>query len=296
MKKLVISCVSGLLFICQLAYGQTNSYKPVGHVNDFANLLDIQSKNNLESKLRDYKNKTSIEVVVVIVPSLDGLTVEAYTLNLAQRWGVGDKQKDNGVVLLVAPNERKVRIEVGYGMEPDLTDAQAGRIIRNVIIPHFRNQQMQEGILAGTNAVLGTLGSTPFEARIEERKAAEEKSLADKKRRNEETAAFMTVAGVVLLVLLVLGMGVFVIYKFFKNREELRKQYRQNAANLVKCHDLFDEARKPKPKRRSSDDSYNSNYNSSSSWSSSSSSSSSGSSFDGFGGGSFGGGGASGSW
>jgi len=90
--------------------------------------------------------------------------VEEYSLGLAQSWGVGDKKKDNGIVLLIAPNERKMRIEVGYGMEPDLTDGQCGRIIRDVIIPYFKesvnlpmeakNNKLTEGIIAGVNTIL----------------------------------------------------------------------------------------------------------------------------------------------
>src|SRR3989338_951872 len=99
MKRFLLSCVLGLFFY-QSTYAQDKIYIPVGHVNDFADLLDVPTKQSLESKLRGYKEKTSIEVAVVTVPSLEGLTVEEFTLNLAQRWGDGDKEKDNGVVLL----------------------------------------------------------------------------------------------------------------------------------------------------------------------------------------------------
>src|SRR3989344_5423668 len=153
-----LSLVVGLLFF-RAAYGQVNYPSPIGHVNDFANLLNPQDKQELERKLRDYRDKTSIEVAVVTVPSLEGLTVEEYTLNLATKWGVGDKEKDNGIVMLVAPNERKMRIEVGYGMEPDLTDAQAGRIIQGTIVPYFKNNQMAEGVVIGVNTILAGLGS-----------------------------------------------------------------------------------------------------------------------------------------
>ena len=135
-----------------------------------------QSQQGLEQKLHDYKEQTSIEVAVVTVSSLEGLTVEEYTLNLAQKWGVGDKEKDNGIVVLVAPNERKIRIEVGYGMEPDLTDAQAGRIIQGTIIPYFKNNQMAEGVVIGVNTILAGLGSVPYQVRMEERRLAGERA------------------------------------------------------------------------------------------------------------------------
>ena len=124
--------------------------------------------------MRKYRQDTSIEIAVVTVPSLEGLSVDEYTLELASKWGVGNRKKDNGLVFLVAPNERKARIEVGYGLEGDLTDAQANRIMQNSIVPLFKNRRMADGIAAGVSEILRELGSTPYEARAEESAAAGE--------------------------------------------------------------------------------------------------------------------------
>ena len=176
-KSFLMVC---FVIVAAIAFAVPNYPKPVGYVNDFANIMSAETKQQTETRLRDYREKTSIEVAVVTVLSLEGETVEDYTLGLAQSWGVGDKKKDNGVVLLVAPNERKMRIEVGYGMESDLTDVQSGRIIRDIIIPYFKesvdlptaakNAKLTKGIMAGIDAILTNLGIKPFEARLEERK------------------------------------------------------------------------------------------------------------------------------
>jgi uncharacterized protein len=97
-------------------------------------------------------------VVVVTVPSLQGLTIEQFGYQLGRHWGIGQKGKDNGVLLIVAPNERKVRIEVGYGLEGTLTDALASGIIQNAILPEFRTGRFENGILQGTDAILTVLG------------------------------------------------------------------------------------------------------------------------------------------
>src|SRR3989344_318559 len=236
-----LSLVVGLLFF-RAAYGQVNYPSPIGHVNDFANLLNPQDKQELERKLRDYRDKTSIEVAVVTVPSLEGLTVEEYTLNLATKWGVGDKEKDNGIVMLVAPNEREMRIEVGYGMEPDLTDAQAGRIIENYIIPQLKEQKMTAGIVAGIDAILSELGSTPFETRLEERRIAEEKRQADAKRQAEESAVFMKFVGIFLVLGFLVSIPLMLIYKNIRRTRKLNQQFQDNHEALRQCERLLQAA------------------------------------------------------
>src|SRR2546430_4392626 len=91
---------------------------PQGYVTDAAGVLDPSSKAQLESHLAEFERQTSNEIAVATVPSLEGETIETYAVELFKRWGVGKKGKDNGILLLVAPNDRKVRIEVGYGLEP----------------------------------------------------------------------------------------------------------------------------------------------------------------------------------
>ena len=98
--------------------------------------------------------ETGAQIVVAVVKDLGGYDIEGYANEMFREWGIGDKEKNNGVLLLVAPDERKLRIEVGYGLEGAIPDGKAGRIIRNEITPYFKNNQYDEGILNGTKAIL----------------------------------------------------------------------------------------------------------------------------------------------
>ncbi|MBV8939467.1 MAG: TPM domain-containing protein [Alphaproteobacteria bacterium] len=129
-----------------------------GHVVDNARVLSPSVHEELERTLADYERRTANQVAVVTVPSLEGDTIEEYGYQLGRFWGLGQKGKDNGALLLVAPKERKVRIEVGYGLEPVLTDALSSEIIRGIIVPAFRSGDMEQGIVKGTQAMLSVLG------------------------------------------------------------------------------------------------------------------------------------------
>src|SRR3989338_4239277 len=257
MKKLVAGLFLGLLFSSSI-FAQDNYPKPIGHVTDSANIINPSARQELEAKLREYRDKTSIEIAIVTVLSLNGLSVEEYTLNWAQKWGVGDKKKDNGIVLLVAPVERKMRIEVGYGMEPDLTDVQAKRIIDNTVIPYFKESVQQssesakkskltEGIVAGVNAILAGLGNTPYQNRLEERKIAAEKAAAEQKLSDEQFAATMKIVGLVVIAIVIIGSAVFIIFRIIGRRNELRSQFVVNGSNLKKCRAFIVEAEKEYP-------------------------------------------------
>lgn len=156
MKKWLIASFLGCLALVLLrtASAEPNYPEPVGFVNDFANIIPDDIQAQLETTLRDYETKTTNEIVVVTVPSLEGTNIESYTIGLARKWGVGKEGKDNGVVLLVAPNEHEVRIEVGYGLEGVLPDGKAGEIVRKDIIPRFKEEKMAEGVIAGANAIM----------------------------------------------------------------------------------------------------------------------------------------------
>ncbi len=125
-----------------------------GRVIDQANLLDTATENALDEQLAAHEAQTSNQIVVVTVDSLDGYADADYALRLGRQWGIGTEQKSNGVILLVAPNERKVRIEVGYGLEGALPDGLAGQIIRQNILPQFKEDDYPGGIRSGINAIL----------------------------------------------------------------------------------------------------------------------------------------------
>jgi uncharacterized protein len=135
-----------------IAFAQTFP-SPQGYVNDFAQLLSPQGKSQMEDQLSRLEKDTTAQVAVVTVKSLEGSTVEEYASKLYQSWGIGNKGKDDGVLFLIAKDDRKVRIEVGYGLESIITDNRAGRILDDSVVPSFKDGHYEKGILAGVNAV-----------------------------------------------------------------------------------------------------------------------------------------------
>ena len=124
-----------------------------GYVTDLASVLDDATEAKLKATLSGVERETTAEVAVVTVKTLEGMTVDDYANRLFKEWGIGKKGKDNGVLVLVAPGERKIRIEVGYGLEPILPDGLAGNIIRNQALPEFRKGDFPGGITATVESV-----------------------------------------------------------------------------------------------------------------------------------------------
>ncbi len=150
---------------------------PQGPIFDQADLLPPDVEASLDQRLRAFDAQTGDAVIVATVNSLQGDTIEDYAANLYAAWGIGGKERDTGVLLLVAPNEHKVRIEVGYGLTPYITDILSGRIIRDDITPRFKQGDMAGGIEAGVNDILDQLSKSPADAKaITEAAAAAEKS------------------------------------------------------------------------------------------------------------------------
>jgi uncharacterized protein len=123
--------------------------KATGFVNDFANILDEPSRASIDRLLTDVERSTTAQIVFVSVPSLNGMHEDEYANKLFKEWGIGNKKEDNGVLVLVAPNERAMRIEVGYGLEGVLPDGLAGEIIRTQFTPRFKAGDYPGGIRAG---------------------------------------------------------------------------------------------------------------------------------------------------
>ena len=131
-----------------------------GRVVDTAGILSPDTERQLTDKLAAAEDSTGAQVAVLTVPALDGQTVEALALRVFDTWGLGDAARDDGVLLLVARDDRELRIEVGYGLEGQLTDSRAGRIIREVIVPRFRQGDFDGGVSEGVTAIVGTLDRT----------------------------------------------------------------------------------------------------------------------------------------
>ncbi len=129
--------------------------QPQGDVNDYAGILSPAERKNLEDRTIDLRRKTGAQLAVVILPSLEGGQVDDFTNKLFARWGVGQKGKNNGVMLLVAIRDRKARIEVGYGLEPILPDALAGRVLDEQLYPAFKQQRYAQGLTQAVSRIAG---------------------------------------------------------------------------------------------------------------------------------------------
>lgn len=147
-----------LLVLVPAAFAALQFPQLTGRVVDDAHILSPATVETLDRELADYERGTTNQVVVVTLKSLDGDAIEDYGYQLGRAWGIGQKDKNNGVLLIVAPNEHKVRIEVGYGLEGVLTDAISSEIVQGVILPKFRAGQMEQGVIDGTRAILAALG------------------------------------------------------------------------------------------------------------------------------------------
>lgn len=252
-------------FYCTLLTGQDlpRPLNPPRLVNDFVGLLSAEQAARLEKDLVTFNDTTSTQIVVVIVNSLQGMDANYFAYKIGESWGVGQKGRNNGVVLLVKPktsdSRGQVAISVGYGLEHVLTDALSKRIIEQQIIPFFRNNQYFEGIQAGVKAIM--LAST-----------GQYKAMPRKNENFEGSPWFA------------LGVLAFMFFAFFLSLIQSRNRRHtigRNAHNDIPFWILWGSMLGGSGRSRGSD------------WGSFSSGSGG---FGGFGGGSFGGGGASGSW
>ncbi len=160
-RKLFLTLVSllSVLFMAITSHAQKTVPELWGmRVHDDAHVLRTETIDALEQKLKIYEDSTSNQIAILIVPSLEGDVLEEYSIRVVEKWKLGTKEKDNGVLLLIAIEDRAMRIEVGLGLEGVLTDAQCNRIIRNEIAPNFRNEDYDAGVLAAIDAIILAIG------------------------------------------------------------------------------------------------------------------------------------------
>ena len=154
MPRLRRFAVLALLLLLVPAAARALDVPPAtGYVNDRAGMLSQGTDLKLDRFLRNFEKTDSTQIVVLTVPSLEGEPLEDYSIQVAQAWGIGQKGKDNGALLLIAKKEHKIRIEVGYGLEGRLTDLISGRIVDNVIEPRFKAGDFDGGVVAGVAAM-----------------------------------------------------------------------------------------------------------------------------------------------
>ncbi len=150
--KLLLLC--HLLFFSSLPAFGAPVPELSGRVVDTASMLSPTTVRQLESLLATFETEDSTQVVVLTIHSLEGEILEKFSLKVAEKWQIGQKGVDNGALLLIVKNDRKIRIEVGYGLEGSLTDLIAGRIIRDIITPQFRNGNFDQGVINGVSAMV----------------------------------------------------------------------------------------------------------------------------------------------
>ncbi len=158
----------GTFLLLLLSFGLVLSRQPQGayalavpsltaRVNDFAGVLSPATRQQLEYVLADLEKTDSTQLAVLIIPTLDGENLEDFSLKVVEQWKLGQKNLDNGALLLIAKNDRKLRIEVGYGLEGVLTDLKSSRIIRDIITPQFRNGNFDQGVIDGVSAMIAVV-------------------------------------------------------------------------------------------------------------------------------------------
>jgi len=206
------------VFLCSAQ----NYPNPVGYVNDFANILSKSEKDTLNAKLSRFENETSIEIAVVTVTSLQGYSIERFTLGLANAWGVGKKSTNNGVVLLIAPNERMVRIEAGTGLMNKLTDSASREIIQEVIIPEIKSKRMNSGIINGIDAIVAVFNPQSI-TRIVNTKQQQKLEEINQKQIEK--------FGLVFFFTILICVTIFLIVVFVSNRYEFKKEAIVNLYN-----------------------------------------------------------------
>jgi uncharacterized protein len=199
--------------------------RPTGPVLDAANVLPPAQEAQLIQQLTEYNRQTGRAIVVATVTDLQGLPIDMYSQQLAETWDIGGAETEEGALMVVAPNDREIFITTARGVQGRLTDVASGRIIRETIIPAFRNGDMPGGIIAGVNAIIERLNMDPATARAIDEAAA---AGAREQRSGSGSGGIGTIFGAIFWVVMILGfMGLF------GRRGRRRRHRRYGAASAV---------------------------------------------------------------
>jgi uncharacterized protein len=200
--------------------------RPDGPIYDASDLIPPAQEAAMDARLREFNQRTGNAVIVATVPSLGGENIENYATGLYETWGIGGAERDAGVLLLIAPNERMMRIEVGYGLTPYITDILSGRIIRNEITPRFKAGDMAGGVGAGVDAIVTQLEKSPEDAiAIAEAAAAAQKSGGAK--------AGSFVGGAIFLALFLLFFVLPIVFAARGGKRHRRSGMGNAVANII---------------------------------------------------------------
>lgn len=186
---------------------------PVGYVNDFANMLSPGDKERLNNEITSIERDTTVEIAIVTVDSLQGVSVEEYAVKLFEKWGIGKKSNNNGLLILVAKNEREYRIETGYGLEGTINAARAGRIGREILEPNFKNGKYGKGLYEAVLEIKGLVGNDPGVV-----------------AKYESSASYNVIVVYSSIILVIVG---FILFNLYKKDDEKKAKKIQLGCDLI---------------------------------------------------------------
>lgn len=223
MKKITTIFLILLMSIPTLMYG--SELRPTNWLNDFTGVLTKEQQNAINQKLSDFEKSTSIEISYAIVPSLENQSIEEFTNKLFREWGVGKKGANNGLLIVIAPNEHKFRVEPGYGLEPFLTDNICERLSMANFPDNFRANDYFDGIMNFTNDVITHLGKMSWDDRLD----MQRKQLEAQKAQRDHIIS--TIIGIVVFIIIAFLIIISII-KVRKENEKNRK-FKEQKQKLV---------------------------------------------------------------
>ncbi len=207
----IASLACGLLAMTMVLVIRANAEEgyypsPTGYIVDDAHLIEAQDQVKIEQWLKELEQKTSAQAAVVTVPTTAPETIEGYAVQLFKRWGIGQKKKDNGILLVVAAQDRKLRIEVGYGLEGALPDALCQRIISTIIVPEFKEGRFSEGVVKGVWAIV-SLTAKEYNVTITGQEADADTPLHQTRDVNAGIVFVLIIAAIIFMNMISGGMG-----------------------------------------------------------------------------------------
>jgi uncharacterized protein len=167
-KRILFSILFYIILCINFLYALEVPDAPDGRVTDLTSTLSFSESSLLEQRLAVFEKRTTIQIAVLIISSLQGDSLEDYSIRLADKWEIGQKRTDNGVIVLIVKNDQKIRIEIGYGLEPSLPDGLAGSVISQDMAPYFRKNQFFEGINHGISAIINATDQKFTQAETDE--------------------------------------------------------------------------------------------------------------------------------
>lgn len=192
--KQIVLLLIGLWLLAAAVHAQTPIPPLEARVTDLTGTLSAEQRENLEQRLKAFEDEEGAQIAVLIVPTTEPEAIEQYSIRVVENWKLGREDVDDGALLLIAKQDRELRIEVGYGLEGALTDATSNRIIEDIIAPHFKNNDFYGGIRAGTEAMMKVIAGEPLPA--------------PQQRRSDRNDGFTSLLPIVLILAFIVGNAV----------------------------------------------------------------------------------------